>query len=109
MFTGLKRKWGIESNTQFTIIFSVFAINGSLTAWIAKPVFDWLGLTTEIIPAILLIPLRFILILPVWMVMLIIIGALLGQGRFFWKFITGMVSKYIPKKKVVTKAKPLPK
>lgn len=104
MFKRLKQKWEIESNFQFAIIFSVFAINGSLTAWIAKPAIDWLGLTTEILPAIILIPLRFILILPIWMLMLLIIGTLFGQSRFFWGFIKGMLLKYKAKKKIPAKS-----
>ncbi len=99
MFKGLKARWEVKSNLQFAIIFSVFAINGSLTAWIAKPVISWLGLTAEIIPLIILVPLRFILILPLWMLMLVIIGALLGQGSFFWNFVKKMLYRFLPKKK----------
>lgn len=109
MFKGLKRKWGIESNLQFAIIFSVFAINGSLTAWIVKPVIDWIGLTAETIHPFILVPLRFILILPLWMLMLVIIGALFGQGRFFWDFIKNMVLKYTSKKKEVPDIESTPK
>jgi hypothetical protein len=38
----LKKRWKIESNFQLVIIFIVFAITGSTSAWLSKPVcFGW--------------------------------------------------------------------
>ena len=78
----LKLKWGITSNLQLVIVFIVFAITGSASLFVAKPVLHLLGITDELNPWIR-IPLRLLLILPVYQVMLLVIGSLFGQFRFF--------------------------
>ncbi|MGK0139395.1 MAG: hypothetical protein ACI9DJ_002854, partial [Algoriphagus sp.] len=58
-----KARWGITSNWQIAAIFIVFAINGSFSAWVAKPVTGFLGLSAETTePYILYLFLRIILI-----------------------------------------------
>ena len=39
---GLKQRWGVTSNWQLAIIFVVFAITGSASAWLSKPFCEWL-------------------------------------------------------------------
>jgi len=78
----LKIKWGITSNLQMVIIFIVFAITGSASLWVAKPVLNMIGITDEMNPWIR-VPLRIIMILPVYQVMLLVIGSIFGQYRFF--------------------------
>jgi hypothetical protein len=80
--TRLKSKWGIVSNFQMTIVFIVFAITGSASLWVARPVLELIGITDEMNPWIR-VPLRIILILPVYQVMLLFIGAIFGQFQFF--------------------------
>ena len=43
----LKKRWGVTSNFQLTIIFIVFAITGTASAWLSKPFCFWLGITKE--------------------------------------------------------------
>jgi len=78
----LKLKWGITSNFQMVLVFIVFAITGSASLWVAKPVLTLIGITDDLNPWIR-VPLRIILILPVYQVMLLVIGSLFGQFRFF--------------------------
>jgi hypothetical protein len=78
----LKLKWGITSNFQMVVVFIVFAITGSASLWVAKPVLTMIGITDELNPWIR-VPLRIILILPVYQVMLLVVGSLFGQFRFF--------------------------
>ncbi len=78
----LKTKWGITSNFQMAVVFIVFAITGSSSLWVAKPILTMIGITDEMNPWIR-VPLRIILILPVYQVMLLIIGAAFGQFTFF--------------------------
>jgi manganese efflux pump family protein len=78
----LKLKWGITSNFQMVVVFIVFAITGSASLWVAKPVLNMIGITDELNPWIR-VPLRIIMILPVYQVMLLVIGSLFGQFRFF--------------------------
>lgn len=43
-FEKLKKRWGVTSNFQVAIIFTVFAITGTLSAKIAKPVCEYFGI-----------------------------------------------------------------
>ena len=81
----LKQRWGVQSNFQLTIIFIVFAITGSASAMVSKPVCIWLGITKEDF-GFLFTPIRLILIFPLYQVLLVSIGFLFGQFAFFWKF-----------------------
>ena len=81
----LKQRWGVESNFQLTIIFIVFAITGSASAMVSKPVCLWLGITKKDF-GFLFTPIRLILIFPLYQVLLVSIGFLFGQFAFFWKF-----------------------
>ena len=81
----LKQRWGVESNFQLTIIFIVFAITGSASAMVSKPVCFWLGITKADF-GFLFTPIRLILIFPLYQVLLVSIGFLFGQFAFFWKF-----------------------
>ena len=82
----LKEKWKITSNVQFVIILVVFAITGSLSAKIAKPFCAYIGLDFSELNPVLAWILRLIIILPIYQILLIIIGSLFGHFRFFWEF-----------------------
>lgn len=88
-----KRRWNITSNFQLTIIIIVFAITGSTSAYIAKPILNFLGITKESVGLWLYIPLYIIIILPIYKVILFIIGTIFGQRVFFSKFILNMLRK----------------
>ncbi|MDO5607171.1 MAG: diacylglyceryl transferase [Capnocytophaga sp.] len=86
MFEKLKKRWNITSNTQLTVILIVFAITGSLSAKLAKPVCDYFGIMPDSFHPVLYWTIRLLIILPVYQVLLILIGTLFGQFRFFWEF-----------------------
>lgn len=88
-FERLKVKWNIQSNLQLIIICVVFAITGSASLWVSRPVLHWIGLTDDVRP-IIRIPLRILMIFPVYQVMLIVIGTIFGQQSFFW----GLIKKW---------------
>ena len=81
----LKERWGIESNFQLTLIFIVFAITGSASAWLSKQFCYWLGITKADL-GFWFTPVRLLLIFPIYQVLLVFIGFLFGQFRFFWAF-----------------------
>ena len=83
----LKQRWNIESNWAVLAILIVFAINGSFAAWVAEPVTNFFGITAETInPSWLYIPIRILLIFPIYQITLPIVGWLFGQFKFFWDF-----------------------
>lgn len=81
----LKERWGVTSNFQLTIIFIVFAITGSASAWLSKPFCDWLGIVKEDL-GFWFTPVRLLLIFPIYQVLLVLIGFIFGQFKFFWAF-----------------------
>lgn len=81
----LKQRWGVESDLQFAIIFIVFAITGSASAWLSKYFCAWIGLTQDDL-GFWFTPVRLILIFPIYQVLLVVIGAIFGQFKFFWAF-----------------------
>ena len=82
----LKEKWGITSNFQIIIILLVFSITGSIAVWIAKPVLILVGLDKEVVSPWLFWPIRILIIFPIYQILIVIIGALFGQFKFFWAF-----------------------
>ena len=81
-----KKKWDIRSNFQLIIILLVFAITGSLSLWIAKPILNFLGLKKELSSAWIFWPLRILIIFPIYQILILVVGALFGQFKFFWNF-----------------------
>ncbi|MFV5692645.1 DUF6787 family protein [Flavobacterium sp. LT1R49] len=88
----LKKRWGIETNFQLTIIFIVFAITGSASAWLSKPFCFWLGITKSDL-GYWFTPVRLFLIFPIYQVLLVLIGFIFGQFKFFWAFEKKMLKR----------------
>lgn len=82
----LKERWGITSNIQFTVVFIVFAITGSASVMVSKPIMGFLGITKDSLPYILYLILKIIIVLPVYQILLVGFGFLFGQFAFFWNF-----------------------
>tara|TARA_B100000287_G_C20317603_1_gene656431 strand:+ start:268 stop:570 length:303 start_codon:yes stop_codon:yes gene_type:complete len=82
----LKKKWKITSNFQLLVILVVFAITGSASLVVSTPILDFIGFSKESINPWLYHPLRLILIFPVYQVLIIVIGTIFGQFKFFWDF-----------------------
>ena len=81
-----KKKWGIHSNFQLFIILLVFSITGSLALWIAQPILNILGLKKELSSPWIFWPIRILIIFPVYQILILVIGTLFGQFKFFWNF-----------------------
>ena len=73
----LKERWGITSNFQLVIVFIVFAITGSLSAYLSKPFTNYIGLTQENLGGFFL-PIRLLAIFPIYQVLLVAIGTVFG-------------------------------
>lgn len=97
MFKKLKNKWGITSNFQFWLIFVIFAIAGSSTLFVKRPVFDLLGIDSET-PWWIVVPVYIITITPAYFAILLFYGTIFGQFKFFWEFEKKMFSRFGGKK-----------
>ena len=89
----LKLKWGIESNFQIIIILIVFAITGSLSLVVSDPMLNFIGLEKESVSPWIFTPLRLIIVFPVYQVLILIVGFVFGQFKFFWQFEKKMLIK----------------
>jgi len=98
MWEKLKKRWGIKSNFQTVIILIVFAITGSATVYFKKLIFGLIGIS-EFTPLGIKIPVYVIVILLVYNVLLLAIGSLFGQFRFFMNFEKKFFSRLIPGKR----------
>ena len=81
-----KEKWGITSNFQLVIILLVFSVTGSVAVLVAKPVLDLVGLDKEALSPWVFWPIRIFIIFPIYQVLIVLIGAIFGQFKFFWAF-----------------------
>jgi hypothetical protein len=81
-----KERWNITSNWQIFVIILVFALTGSTAAMISKPILHWLGVSRETHHILLYLLLYVLIIFPIYQVLLVGIGFLFGQFKFFWAF-----------------------
>lgn len=97
MLEKFKHKWDIKSSKKLFLILAVFALTGSSAVVVQEYLLQYLPFTRDLKVAgkILL----FILFtLPVYNILLLIWGSLLGQFRFFWNFEKKFFKRLIGKK-----------
>lgn len=80
----LKNRWNLQSTWQVVIILVVFACTGTTVLLIKSPLFTYLFPNGEK-------PLwaniaYYVMILPVYNILLLAYGFVFGQFRFFWNF-----------------------
>lgn len=85
MLNKFKTKWNIDSDWQLLVIFIVFSITGSAAMVVRKLVFGLIGITPET-SLWIKVPLYILILIPAYQFLLLIIGGLLGQFRFFFEF-----------------------
>jgi len=95
----LKERWGISSTWQIIIILLVFSITGSSSIFVGKPVLHLIGLDRVnfspdfFFGGLFYYSLRILVIFPIYQVLLVLIGWLFGQFKFFWNFEKAMLSR----------------
>jgi len=85
-FRKLENKWIVNQKWEMIRIFIVFAITGSTSAFIGKPLIALAGITKENLNPILYWVLFIIIGLLFYQILLVTFGWLFGQGKFFWEF-----------------------
>jgi hypothetical protein len=89
----LQKRWGLSGIRQVIIVLIVFALTGTTAVYIRRPVFAWLGITSET-PWWIRVLVWIITILPAYNILLLGYGFLFGQFRFFWEFEKKMFSRF---------------
>jgi hypothetical protein len=84
MFEKIKKRWKV-SGWQFFLIICVFAITGTLTAYISRYITGWLGFTAEsaLWKRALL---RGSILLFGYQVIILLVSIPFGQFKFFWNY-----------------------
>jgi hypothetical protein len=97
-FKKLENKWVTTYRWEIITIFIVFALTGTSSVRIARPFLEWFGFTRSIFSegffgGFFYWIVRIIIILPLYQIILIIFGSLLGQFKFFWEFEKKMLKR----------------
>jgi|SRR5689334_22894100 len=80
----LRKRWNLTNAFQVVIVLVVFACTGFTVFFIKKPLLEFLaGSKGDTLLASIL---YYILILPLYNLLLLAYGFLFGQFRFFWEF-----------------------
>jgi hypothetical protein len=98
----LQTRWKVSSLFQVLIILVVFACTGFTVLFLKRPLFNyWFSQNTTPTYASVI---YYLLILPVYNMLLLFYGFIFGQFSFFWefekRFFSRIISIFKPKKKV---------
>lgn len=93
----LKSKWQLKSGCQVVIVLVVFACTGFTVLFLKRPIVAFFTADGE--QNVWFSVAYYILILPVYNVILLCYGFLFGQFRFFWEFEKRTYHRIIGKKK----------
>ncbi|HEY5689426.1 MAG TPA: DUF6787 family protein [Yeosuana sp.] len=86
LFKKLKNKWNLKYKWEFISVFLVFAVTGTSSIYIARPVIKLIGITKENLNLFAYWVLYIIIGFIFYQILLVLIGWLFGQFEFFWKF-----------------------
>lgn len=86
LFKKLEKKWIVAQRWELIRIFIVFAITGSSSVLIGRPIIELLGITKENLNPILYYVLFVGISLVFYQILLVAFGWIFGQFTFFWEF-----------------------
>tara|TARA_B100000963_G_scaffold357697_1_gene380520 strand:- start:3491 stop:3799 length:309 start_codon:yes stop_codon:yes gene_type:complete len=93
MFNKFKLKYSIESNSQLVIIFVVFGITGSTSAYISEPLMEFININKSELNIFVYWIIRVLVITFVYQIILLLVAYVFGQFKFFWNFEKKMLKK----------------
>lgn len=94
IFKKLKHRWVVEYRWELIRIFIVFAITGTASLFVGKPIMKLIGITKENLNIMVYWVLYIIIGLIFYQIILLCIGWLFGQFKFFWEFEKKMLSRF---------------
>ncbi len=90
----LERKWIVKQKWEMIRIFIVFAITGSTSAFIGRPLIAMAGITKENLNPVIYWILFLIIGIIFYQILLVTLGWLFGQFDFFWRFEKKMLKRF---------------
>ncbi|WP_452598100.1 DUF6787 family protein [Pontimicrobium sp. MEBiC01747] len=94
LFKKLEKKWVVEHKWEMIRIFIVFAITGSSSVFIGRPIIKFLGITKDNLNVLIYWILYIIIGLIFYQILLVTFGWLFGQFQFFWAFEKKMLRRF---------------
>lgn len=88
----LKKRWKLANTWQVVCVLLAFACTGFTVLFIKKPILNWLA--GEDGNSTLATVLYYIFVLPLYNVLLLGYGFVLGQFPFFWEFEKRFVARF---------------
>jgi len=86
LFKKLENRWIVQYKWEMIRIFIVFAVTGSSSVVVGRPVMKLLGITKENLGASIYWILYIVIGLVFYQILLVSFGWLFGQFKFFWAF-----------------------
>lgn len=94
IFKKLENKWILDYKWEMIRVFIVFAITGSSSMLIGRPIMKLIGITKENLNPMLYWILFIIIGLIFYQILLVFFGWLFGQFKFFWEFEKKMLRRF---------------
>jgi hypothetical protein len=94
IFKKLEKKWILDYKWEMIRVFMVFAITGSSSLFVGRPIIKLLGITKENLNPLLYWILFIIIGLIFYQILLVSFGWLFGQFKFFWEFEKKMLTRF---------------
>ncbi|MGC1205799.1 MAG: DUF6787 family protein [Flavobacteriaceae bacterium] len=86
IFNKLEKKWQVNQRWEMINIFLVFAITGSASVFISRPLIKLAGINKENLSTWVYWVLYIIIGFVFYQIFLVLIGWIFGQHKFFWDF-----------------------
>ena len=90
----LEPKWVVDQRWELIRIFIVFAITGSSSVIVGRPVIKLIGITQENLHPFLYWILFITISLIFYQILLVLLGWVFGQFQFFWNFEKKMLRRF---------------
>ncbi|TYB76763.1 hypothetical protein ES677_09510 [Bizionia gelidisalsuginis] len=94
LFKRLEKKWIVTHRWELIRIFMVFAITGSSSLFVGRPIIKLMGITKENLNIYVYWFLYIIIGILFYQILLVSIGWLFGQFKFFWEFEKKMIRRF---------------
>lgn len=94
LFKKLEGRWVVEYKWELIRIFIVFAITGTSSLFVGRPIIKLLGITKENLNITVYWILYIIIGLIFYQILLVTTGWLFGQFKFFWEFEKKMLRRF---------------
>lgn len=92
MFEKLKNRWNLKSGWQVFLVLLVFACTGFTVMFLKEPILSLFAAKEE--RNWVFTTVYYILILPVYFIILLCYGFIFGQGQFFLQFVKKTFSRF---------------